>query len=408
MRHLAAVPAFEFDAVADRLAWSSTKWEKFRGQDVIPLWIADMDFPTAPAIQAAVAAHATHGNYGYMSPPRELSQLLIDDHADRYGWAVQPEWIVWLSGLVLGINLAVKTCCAPGERAMSFSPVYGPFLNAPGIQGRGLVDVPLRPTNEAGTEFSIDFDAIEVAMAAPDAPRLLLLCHPHNPIGRLYTPSELNRLAEICERHDLYVCSDEVHCDLILDERIPHVPFAKVLAERSPRLLARTITLHGPGKTYNIAGLGVAWAIIPDADLRQRFKASMGKLVPDPCCFGFTALKAAFEHGEPWRRALLAELRRNRDKVSAALDRMGLPHTHPEVSYLTWIDARALAAKVGNPAAWFERHGVGLSDGSDFGRAGYLRLNFAAPASLLEEALDRMERALAELSASALPEVLAA
>jgi len=397
MRHwTSTVPLFEFDTVADRLQWSSTKWEKYRDRDVIPLWIADMDYATAPAIQSAVANHATHGNYGYMSPPRELSQLLIDDHAARYGWAVQPEWIVWLPGLVLGINLAVKTCCAPGERAVSFSPIYPPFLSAPGIQGRGLVDVPLRPTNGAGTEFTIDFEALETAMVEPGAARLLLLCHPHNPIGRLYTREELDRLADICERHDLYVCSDEVHCDLILDARTPHVPFAKVLAERSPRLLARTITLHGPGKTYNIAGLGIAWAIIPDADLRQRYRAAMSRLVPDPCCFGFTALQAAFEHGEPWRQSLLATLRRNRDLVSEALDRMGLPHTHPEVSYLTWIDARALAAQVGNPAAWFEKHGVGLSDGTDFGRPGYLRLNFATPISLLEEALDRMARALAE------------
>ncbi|WP_061495823.1 MalY/PatB family protein [Ramlibacter tataouinensis] len=396
---------FEFDNVADRLQWSATKWEKYRGRDVIPLWIADMDYPTAPAIQAAVAAHAAHGNYGYMSPPRELAQLLVKDHETRYGWAVQPEWIVWLPGLVLGLNLAVKTCCAPGEGALSFSPIYPPFLTAPGIQGRGLVDVPLRPTDAAGTGFAIDFEALEAAMHAPAAPRLLLLCHPHNPIGRLYTREELGRLAEFCERHDLYVCSDEVHCDLILDPDTPHLPFAKVLAERAPRLLARTITLHGPGKTYNIAGLGIAWAIIPDADLRQRFRASMGRLVPDPCCFGFTALKAAFEHGEPWRLAMLAALRRNRDRVSAALARMGLPHTHPEVSYLTWIDARALAAQVGNPAAWFERHGVGLNDGADFGRPGYLRLNYATPARLLGEALDRMAQALAGLQNPAAPQL---
>jgi cysteine-S-conjugate beta-lyase len=389
---------FEFNSVADRLQWSSTKWEKYRDRDVIPLWIADMDYATAPAIQAAVAAHAAHGNYGYMSPPRELSRLLIDDHAARYGWTVQPEWIVWLPGLVLGINLAVATCCASGEHALSFSPIYPPFLNAPGIQGRGLVDVPLRPTNAASTEFTINFKALEATMhGLPDTvPRLLLLCHPHNPIGRLYTRAELDELAAFCERHDLYVCSDEVHCDLILDELTSHVPFAKVLAERSPRLLSRTITLHGPGKTYNIAGLGIAWAIIPDAELRRRFQASMRKLVPDPNCFGFTALKAAFEHGESWRKALLVALRRNRDRVSAALDRMGLPHTHPEVSYLTWIDARALAAQVGNAAAWFERHGVGLSDGADFGRPGYLRLNFALSPNLLDEALNRMARALAE------------
>jgi cystathionine beta-lyase len=389
----------------DRLDWSSTKWERYRGRDVIPLWIADMDFPAAPSIRAAVAAHVAHGNFGYMSAPRDLPGLLVAEHRRRYGWEIDPDWIVWLSGLVLGINLSVKTCCAPAEQAVSFSPIYPPFLSAPGVQGRGLIDLPLLASGPGGTEFEIDFEGLERAVAAAAAAgrpaRLLLLCHPHNPIGRLFRRAELDRLAALCERHDLYVCSDEVHCDLILDGATPHVPFAKVLAERSPALLRRSITLNGPGKTYNIAGLGIAWAIVPDADLRSRFRAAMQKLVPEPCCFGYSALRAALRDGEPWRREMLATLRANRDVVSAALDRMGLAHTHPEVSYLTWIDARAIAARVGDAALWFEQHGVGLSDGAEFGRPGYLRLNFAAPAALLTEALARMQRALDGLDRSA-------
>jgi len=394
---------YDFALTPERLNWSATKWEKYRGRDVIPLWIADMDFPTAPAVRAAVAAHVAHGNFGYMCAPRELPGLLIDHHRSQYGWDIEADWIVWLPGLVLGINLAVKTCCADGEGAISFSPIYPPFLSAPGIQGRGLLDVPLKPVNASATAFDIDFDALErvCASSSGSAARLLLLCHPHNPIGRLFTGTELDRLVDFCARHDLYVCSDEVHCDLILDGVTPHVPFAKVLAERSPALLARSITLNGPGKTYNIAGLGIAWAVIPDAALRSRFRAAMQKLVPDPCCFGFTALQAALRDGETWRQGVLGELRANRDLVSSALDAMGLAHTHPEVSYLTWIDARSVAGRVGNAALWFERHGVGLSDGADFGRPGYLRLNFAAPASLLTEAMARMQRALAALDRSA-------
>jgi cystathionine beta-lyase len=171
-----------------------------------------------------------------------------------------------------------------------------------------------------------------------------------------------------------------------------------VLAEASPRLLARSITLNGPGKTFNMAGLGIAWAIVPDAALRTRFRAAMQKLVPDPCCIGFTALRAALRDGEPWRQEVLAQLRANRDLVSTALDGMNLPHTHPEVSYLTWIDARSVAARVGNAALWFEQHGVGLSDGADFGRPGYLRLNFAAPPALLREAMARMQRAVSSVA----------
>jgi len=394
---------FDFDLVHDRRAWSATKWMKHADRDVIPLWVADMDFPAPPAIQEALAAHVAHGNYGYTSAPRDLPGVLVEDYHARYGWAVDPAWIVWLPGLVLGLNLAVKACCAEKERAIAFSPVYPPFLHAPGLQGRELVDVPLKPVNPAGTAHVIDFKRLDEVMREPDtagrqppaATRLLLLCHPHNPIGRLFSRDELERLAAFCEKHDLFVCSDEVHCDLILDGQTPHIPFARAMAERSPALLARTITLHGPGKTYNVAGLGIAWAIIPDAALRRRFRAAMQKLVPEPCCFAYTAARAAFTACEPWRQALLAQLRDNRDRVSAALERMGLAHSHPEVTFLTWIDARALAEQVGNPATWFERHGVGLSDGGDFGRPGYLRLNFAAPPSLLQEALARMERALA-------------
>jgi cysteine-S-conjugate beta-lyase len=381
-----------FDAVGDRLAWSATKWEKYRGKDVIPLWIADMDFAVSPAIQTAVAAHAMHGNYGYMSPPHDLPQALVDYHERHYDWRIEPEWIVWLSGLVLGINLAVKACCAPGEKAMTFSPVYPPFLNAPGLQGREAINVPLAAGGADGMRYEIDFARLEASLTSDT--RLLLLCHPHNPIGRLFSRAELDRLADFCTRHNLYVCSDEVHSDLILDGETKHVPFAKTLAERSPAMLKRTITLSGPGKTYNIAGLGVAWAVIPDPELRARFRASMQKLVPDASCFGFTALRAALQDSEDWRQQMLAYLRKNREAVVIALKEMGLPHTYPEASYLIWIDARKLAERVGDVAAWFEQAGVALSDGKDFGQAGFLRLNFACPTSILDNALSRMRGAV--------------
>lgn len=407
-------PDFDFSTSMDRPAWSSTKWARYRGTDTIPLWIADMDFRVAPAIQAAVADHVAAGDLGYMTPPAQLAAQLAADHEHRYGWRIDPDWIVWLPGLVLGINLAVKACCAPEEQAMAFSPSYPPFLAAPELQGRRLAEVPLRRLPGSAPAYTFDFAAMEAAMARCDALadraehgdqrdagpiRLLLLCHPHNPIGRQWDPAELDRLAAFCEQHDLYVCSDEVHADLLLEEGARHQPFAQVMARRSPTLARRVVTLHGPGKTFNIAGLGIAWALIPDAALRRQFRAGMQKLVPDPCCLGFTALAAALSQGEPWRQALLPHLRANRDRVSAALQRMGLPHTRPQVSYLTWIDARSLARQVGNPLAFFERHGVGLSDGTDFGSPGFLRLNFAAPAALLETALARMEAAIASLPA---------
>ena len=392
---------FDFTTAQDRLTWSASKWEKYRGREVIPLWIADMDFAPLPAVQQRLAAQVAAGSFGYTSPPRELPGQLAADYASRYGWNIDPQWIVWLPGLVLGLNLAVKACSAPGQPVVTFSPVYPPFLGAPATQDRELLDIPLKQLNAAGTELTIDFAALEQALTARQGEqrvRLLLLCHPHNPSGRLFSRAELQQLAQLCERHELYVCSDEVHADLILDGSTAHRPFASFLAERSPELLARSITLHSPSKTFNIAGLGIAWAIIPDRNLRQTFRHAMQRLVPDVCCFGYSALQAVLEEGEPWRQALLVQLRENRDKVSAALDGMGLAHSHPEVTYLTWIDARALTEKVGNAAHWFEEHGVGLSDGGPFGRPGYLRLNFALPAVLLDQALERMQRAIVNLA----------
>lgn len=393
--------AATFDAPLDRLSWSATKWEKYRGRDVLPLWIADMDFPVAPAIERAVMAHVQHGNYGYTSPPPDLAGDLVAHHAQHYGWQIEPEWIVWLSGLVLGINLAVKACCGEGESVLTFSPVYPPFLSAAPTQGRRTLEVPLAIDEAAlargDLRYQIDFARLEAA-CLPDT-RLLLLCHPHNPVGSFFTRADLDALADFCVHHDLCVCSDEVHCDLILDGSTPHVPFARVLAERSPAHLARSITLHGPGKVFNLAGLGIAWAIIPDAGLRRRFRAAMQRLVPTPCCFGFTALQAALRDGEPWRQALLATLRSHRDQVSAALDAMHLPHSHPEATYLTWIDGRRLTARVGNAAHWFEQQGVGLSDGADFGAPGFVRLNFAATHGVLDEALRRMLEAVSRFDA---------
>jgi cystathionine beta-lyase len=359
------------------------------------MWIADMDFPVAPAIQEAVAAQVAQGNYGYTNAPRALKQTMVDYHLSHYDWQIAPEWIVWLPGLVLGINLAVKACCEPGQSAISFSPAYPPFLGAPGLQGCELLNIPFVPragSSPSALEYDIDFARLEAAIT-PDT-RLLQLCHPHNPLGRLYSAAELQSLALLCERFNLYVSSDEVHCDLILDGLTRHVPFALAVAQYAPALLPRTITISGPGKTYNLAGLGIGWAIIPDPVLRTRFIDVMQRLVPDPSCFAYSALQAALTSAEDWRQDMLAYLRQNRDLTSAALDQMGLPHTHPSATYMTWIDARELANKVGKVMPYFEKHGVGLSDGADFGQPGFVRLNFACPRSLLTKALERMRAAL--------------
>ena len=377
---VASGTAFDFEHVPERRGSDSVKWNKYAGQDVLPLWIADMDFASPPPVLAALQARVARGDLGYAEPWPALVEAVQAYCQRHYDWRVEADWLVWLPGLVCGINLACRS--VDGE-VLTATPVYPPFLSAPGLSGRGLVRVSLR---EEGGRWSWDFAALEAAVTP--ATRLLLLCHPHNPVGRAWDADELQALAEFAARHDLVVCSDEIHCDLVLDSERRHVPFAR-LGEDAAR---RSITLMAPSKTYNIAGLGCSLAIIPDPALRRRYQAARRGIVPDVNVLAFTACASALLEGEAWRQDLLAVLRANRDRVEAAVNAMpGLSLGHVEATYLAWIDARGLG--VDAPVEFFEAAGVGLSDGRDFGLPGWVRLNFGCAPALLDQALDRMRAA---------------
>ena len=377
---VASGTAFDFEHVPERRGSDSVKWNKYAGQDVLPLWIADMDFASPPPVLAALQARVARGDLGYAEPWPALVEAVQAYCQRHYDWRVEADWLVWLPGLVCGINLACRS--VDGE-VLTATPVYPPFLSAPGLSGRGLVRVSLR---EEGGRWSWDFAALEAAVTP--ATRLLLLCHPHNPVGRAWDADELQALAEFAARHDLVVCSDEIHCDLVLDPERHHVPFAR-LGEDTAR---RSITLMAPSKTYNIAGLGCSLAIIPDPALRRRYQAARRGIVPDVNVLALTACASALLEGEAWRQDLLAVLRANRDRVEAAVNAMpGLSLGHVEATYLAWIDARGLG--VDAPVEFFEAAGVGLSDGRDFGLPGWVRLNFGCAPALLDQALDRMRAA---------------
>lgn len=377
---VASGTAFDFEHVPERRGSDSVKWNKYAGQDVLPLWIADMDFASPPPVLAALQARVARGDLGYAEPWPALVEAVQAYCQRHYDWRVEADWLVWLPGLVCGINLACRS--VDGE-VLTATPVYPPFLSAPGLSGRGLVRVSLR---EEGGRWSWDFAALEAAVTP--ATRLLLLCHPHNPVGRAWDADELQALAEFAARHDLVVCSDEIHCDLVLDPERRHVPFAR-LGEDVAR---RSITLMAPSKTYNIAGLGCSLAIIPDPALRRRYQAARRGIVPDVNVLALTACASALLEGEAWRQDLLAVLRANRDRVEAAVNAMpGLSLGHVEATYLAWIDARGLG--VDAPVEFFEAAGVGLSDGRDFGLPGWVRLNFGCAPALLDQALDRMRAA---------------
>lgn len=378
---------FDFDRTLDRAGGTfrdSSKWNRYAGRDILPLWLADMDFAAPPAVLDALHRRIDHGVFGYGQPWPSLVEA-VRNHLDReYDWQIEPDWLIWLPGLVTGLHLACRATVATGDAVVTATPVYPPFLAAPTESGRRTVTVPLQRGEEG---WAWDWAATEAVLIAA-RPRLMLLCHPHNPVGRAWHQDELERLLALAEQHDIIVCSDEIHCDLLLEPGRRHRPFAAL----SPAAARRSITLMAPSKTFNLPGLGCAFAVIPDASLRRAFNAVMQGIVPHVNTLGLVACEAALRDGASWRHALLAYLRDNARHVEDFVRRQaGLTMTPVEATYLAWIDARGTGAD--NPQRHFERAGVGLSDGADFGAPGFVRLNFGCPRSTLDEALRRMAMA---------------
>lgn len=369
-----------FDTLIDRRGSDAIKWRKYAGRDVLPLWVADMDFAAPPAVIEALQRRIAHGVFGYGGPWPSLTESVLTHLEIEYQWRIEADWIVWLPGLVTGLNVA---CRAVDGEVLTATPIYPPFLSAPHFSGRKLNRAELACTDEG---WRFDQEALKSALTP--ATELFLLCHPHNPVGRCWRRDELLELAALAEAHDFLVCSDEIHCGLILDADKRHIPFASL----SPEAAKRSITLMAPSKTFNIPGLGCAFAVIPDASLRRRFEHAMHGIVPHVNVLGLAACEAAYRDSADWHRDLIAYLRANRDRVMATVNReKGAKMKSVEATYLAWIDVRELG--LDNPAAHFEAHGLGLSDGADFGAPGWLRLNFGCPRSTLEEALKRFSAA---------------
>jgi cystathionine beta-lyase len=362
------------------------KWSRYAGRDVIPMWVADMDFAAPPPVIDALHTAVAAGHFGYTSATPSQHEAVCAHLQRQYAWSIQPEWIVWLPGLVSALNVAVRAFTRDDEAVFSATPVYPPFLNAPRLAQRKVGTLALERYEHG---WGWDFAALDRALPGY---RLWLFCHPHNPVGRAWREDELAQIGALAERHDLIVCSDEIHCDLILDPARKHTPLAAACAA----LARRSVTLMAPSKTYNIPGLGASFAIIPDAQLRHRFTATMAGIVPHANLLGLVALEAAFRHGEPWRLALLDVLRRNAARVESQIAKLpGLHSTPVEATYLAWIDCRDWMRErgVADPCAHFEQAGLALSDGKDFGAPGFVRLNFGCPASTLEAGLARFAAA---------------
>ncbi|HYS93375.1 MAG TPA: PatB family C-S lyase, partial [Candidatus Acidoferrales bacterium] len=323
---------YDFDRVIDRRSTESNKWHKFP-PDVLPLWVADMDFPSPEPVIRALRERVEHGFFGYGAEQPEFHEVTCERLLKRYGWKVQPEALVLLPGVIAGFNMAARAIAGPGEGILMQLPVYPPILRLPDNvkMSRDGVDLVRGPDGR----YTIDLDAFERAITART--RMFLLCNPHNPVGRVFTREELARLAAICLRRGLVICADEIHGELVYPGH-QHVPIASL----DPEIEARTITLMAPSKTFNLAGLRCAVAVIPNQPLREKFVASRLDMVQTPNILGYTAMLAAYRDGQPWLDELLRYLESNRDFLVKHV-RANLPGVEvgvPEATYLAWLDCR--------------------------------------------------------------------
>jgi len=373
---------YDFDEIIERRGSWSTRWEKFP-EDVIPLWVADTDFRAPPPVVAAIARRAAHGVLGYSVPPAALREAVIQRMQRLYGWRIEPDWVVFVSGVVPGLHLAARHCMRADQHALVPTPVYHHLKQSLQKAQRAHSDVPLVLS---GGRWVWDEDALAAALR-PNS-RLLMLCNPQNPGGTIFTRAELGRLAAFATAHELVICSDEIHADILLDEGKPHVPIASL----SPEVCRRTVTLVSPNKAFGFPGAGCAFAIIADAELRRAFSVDFHATVHDASVFAYEAALAAYRECGGWLQEQLAYLRANRDLVEQRVASMpGLKMAHVEATYLAWIDASGLA--VADPHQHFIKHGVAMSPGSQFGTPSFVRLNFGTQRALLEQALERISSA---------------
>ena len=387
---------YDFDRVIDRRGTGALKLDvlqqRYGRTDLLPLWVADMDFETPPFIVDALRRRLDHPLFGYTVEPEDYWPAVIEWIAGHHGWEVRREWLTYIPGVVKGIGMAVNVFVREDEKVVIQPPVYHPFRLTPEGNGRKMVCNPLRERADGG--YSMDFEQLE--RVVDDKCRMLILSNPHNPAGIVWDRETLVRLAAFCYRRGMVVVSDEIHCDLALGNH-KHIPFASV----SPEAAACSITFGAPSKTFNIAGIVSSYAVVPDERLRRRFFGWLrANELNEPALFAPIATIAAFREGEAWRRAMLRYVEQNIDLVvdRCAARMPAIRPLRPQASFLVWLDCRAL--HLGHRALvdlFVERARLALNDGEMFGPGGegFMRMNVAVPRSVLREALDRLAAAVA-------------
>ncbi len=374
-----------FDEYIDRRDSKSDKWDKYKGTDIIPIWVADMDFKAPTAVIEAMEERVKHGVFGYTPLDDETLEVFIDFVKRHYNWEIKKEWILYSYGVVISMNF---TCKAIGSKDVIITtPIYPHFYKAPRNAGSRTIEVPLVEKNN---RWCVDFEKFEDSITKEC--KLFMLCNPHNPGGTVFTKEELEKFADIAKRHDLIVCSDEIHADLILNPDVKHIPIASLNED----IAQRSITLLAPSKTFNIAGLKSSFVIIPNDSLRRAYKKEMTGLVDDPNILATVATKVAYKECDDWLNNLRGYLRENLKIVQEFVAKNPkLKLLNQDATFLAWIDVSALGLQ--NPYEYFLTYGVGLSDGEPFGNKSFIRLNFGTDKNTLKKALDRMQKAIDSL-----------
>ena len=390
---------YDFDKLIDRHGTGALKTdalqERYGSADLLPLWVADMDFETPPFITEALRRRMEHPIFGYMVEPCDYWQTVMQWIAEHHGWNVKQEWLTYIPGVMKGIGAAINVFVEEDEKVIIQPPVYHPFRFAVEGNARQLVMNPLR--ENADGSFSIDFE--NLAEVADNKCRMLLIANPHNPGGRVWSKETLRHLADFCHNHGIIVVSDEIHCDLALWNN-RHTPFATV----SPEAAQCSITFGAPSKTFNIAGIVSSYAIVPDNTLRRRFFSWLrANEFNEPNLFAPIATVAAFRHGEEWRKQMLRYVEGNIDFVIDFLAKNipSIKPVRPQASFLVWLDCRALHLTHDQLNDLFvHRAHLALNDGEMFGPdgKGFMRLNVGTPRQILAKALDQLHEAVSNLS----------
>lgn len=394
---------YDFDCLVERRDTSCHKWDAlkdvFGTKDVIPMWVADMDFPIAREITDAIKKRAEHEVYGYSFAPRSAVESVVERVDRKFGWKIKPEWVVFTPGVVPALYNAVKAFTHPGDEVIIQDPVYRPFFTAVTDNGCSIAFNTLKLKNG---RYEMDFDDLERkfkpghwgSQRFGSRARLMILCSPHNPVGRVWNREELARTGELVIKNKCIVISDEIHCELLFRGH-KHVTFGAI----SPEFEQNSIVCMAASKTFNLAGIEASSIIIPSREIRERFNIASAGFMSHPNVFAVEALEAAYRHGDDWLEQLLEYLEGNLNFLLEHFEKKipAIKVIKPEGTYLPWLDCRALGLDTsGLRKLMIEKARVGMEDGFIFGRSGegFQRINIACPRPILKEALSRIEHAV--------------